>query len=671
MKPIIKIFLIFIFVSTTVFCQTNEKIELEKISFQGNDFISSGDLIKAIYSQETPWWFWKFLNSFTNLGAEPVYFDSTLIQSDIEALKGYYIANGFFRAAFDANYQIDSVEKTASLVYNINEGPASNFGKISFSGLEKIPNEIKTSINSKLTLDTLKRYTQVLIQENIDHILVVLENNGYMLAGFDSTLIIKDTLNNKADVTVFFQTGNSFIIDSLRIETSGEGSQYVEKELLRDIVGLKKYDTYNIDRIRQSQVRLYRTGLFSSVFINPVVSDTFGNFVPIHINGTIGLLNEFAPEIVLNNQQNSFNAGLGGIFTRKNFLGNARKLSFTGQFGLSDFFRANFYRLPNKFFSNDTTVVGYIEAKIRLEQPYIFSRPIFGILDAYGATKKDLNLFTYTLGGKLSFEFELPSYTFINFLTAYYNLEYIREVYSSTLHNLQLRQTLSILGAELKSSKTDNPLFPTKGYNLSLLFEDANVIPYLLAKISNRNFVDALFYKIQISSAFYLATTQRKFAVLGLKFKTGYIHPYGGSEYTMPSARRFFVGGSNSVRGWKARTLNPSYIISTRQNGSGSTHFIEGGKFMIENSVEYRYRFFEDFGAAFFLDYGNAWENPKVFRFDEVALAIGTGLRYYTAIAPFRIDFGFKVYDPNNRRSFFKKSFWDQMEFHFGIGEAF
>jgi outer membrane protein insertion porin family len=87
--------------------------------------------------------------------------------------------------------------------------------------------------------------------------------------------------------------------------------------------------------------------------------------------------------------------------------------------------------------------------------------------------------------------------------------------------------------------------------------------------------------------------------------------------------------------------------------------------------MEYRYRFFQSFGLVGFFDYGNTWLNPKDFNFKEIALAAGIGFRYYTQVAPFRLDFGFKLYDPNDKAFIFGKQLWDNFEFHFGIGEAF
>ncbi|MBT8385912.1 MAG: BamA/TamA family outer membrane protein, partial [Ignavibacteria bacterium] len=100
-----------------------------------------------------------------------------------------------------------------------------------------------------------------------------------------------------------------------------------------------------------------------------------------------------------------------------------------------------------------------------------------------------------------------------------------------------------------------------------------------------------------------------------------------------------------------------------------------GGFFLLEGSFETRDHIFEKVGAALFVDFGNVWNNYSEFRFDELAIAAGFGFRYYSDFAPIRIDFGFKAYDPNDRRSFFTRlkhnKFLDNFEFHFGIGESF
>ncbi|MDP2037202.1 MAG: BamA/TamA family outer membrane protein, partial [Ignavibacteria bacterium] len=71
-------------------------------------------------------------------------------------------------------------------------------------------------------------------------------------------------------------------------------------------------------------------------------------------------------------------------------------------------------------------------------------------------------------------------------------------------------------------------------------------------------------------------------------------------------------------------------------------------------------------------DYGNTWNNYSEFRFDQIAVAVGFGFRFYSEFIPFRVDFGLKAYDPANKRSMFTKKFYKEvLQIHIGIGEAF
>jgi len=73
-----------------------QKYELQSISFEGNSEFSNSRLKDVIVSKESPMWFWKFLNSFSGLGAEAIIFDSSKIPFDLAALKEYHRNNGFF-----------------------------------------------------------------------------------------------------------------------------------------------------------------------------------------------------------------------------------------------------------------------------------------------------------------------------------------------------------------------------------------------------------------------------------------------------------------------------------------------------------------------------------------------------------------------------------------------
>lgn len=649
-------------------------MELSSIDFGGNSSYSSSMLRDVISSKETPGWFWKFLNSISSsIGKEAVYFDSLTLRDDITALKDFYNTNGFFKANFSYSFKIDTLQKTAAVTFQIIEQQPSTFSEIKLIGLEALPKDLTEAIFKDFNISKKEQYSQFLLKSNIDAIIYNLNTSGYMLAAFDSSVIEKDTIKNLANVDVYFKLRLRYKISEVQIEKKGEGSDFVETELLKDLVGIKQDEFYNSEKIRQSQVRLYRTGLFNYVQVIPVTEDTSGHFVPLKVVGSIGKMNELAPELIMNNQQNTFNLGLGATFIRKNFLGRARKLTLTSAFGVQDLWQINFGKVIKAFTLKDTSLSGYFDSRLKIEQPYVFNKPIFGAVEGYFTIRKDAVSNKRNYGGKLSFEFELPAHTFINFLSSYYNIEIADEIFFLTNRELTRSQTLSILGLDLRSIKTLNPLFPADGYNLSVVLEEANSVPYLISRITNKTYSTPLYYKTQITFAKYLATNKKETSVLGLKLKTGYLRAYRGNELDVPTTKKFFAGGSNSIRGWRARELTPKLEVPVLNEATNKleTVILEGGSFLLEGSTEYRHKLTESIGVAAFVDFGNSWSNVKKSRISELAIASGFGFRYYTMIAPFRIDFGFKTYDPNSDRRIFKRKFFDLMEFHFGIGEAF
>ena len=165
---------------------------------------------------------------------------------------------------------------------------------------------------------------------------------------------------------------------------------------------------------------------------------------------------------------------------------------------------------------------------------------------------------------------------------------------------------------------------------------------------------------------------ENNFTVFGIKAKTGYIQMIKGGQELISPSQTFFAGGSNSVRGWRARELLPSDpILYIGDPGLSNDLRIRGGTFLIEGSFEYRRKFDPSWGYTLFLDYGNTWNGYKGIQFNQIAVAIGFGTRYYSPFAPFRIDFGWKLWDPQSQVSLFDRPFWGALEFHFGIGEAF
>jgi outer membrane protein insertion porin family len=695
----INLFLIIVLLtSLSIFGQSNPKrFELTSLEFQGNESISSSKLESVVASQESPNWLIKGINAVSSYGTGPIYFDSLLIDTDINNLQDYYKSNGFFETSITYNYTLDTADREAELTYIIEEDDPVYFRNFKLKNLEKIPELFQRNINDLITIDQSERYSDQLVQENLNNTLNYLRDHGYMLASNMPPVINIDTVENIADVTIQFQPGKRYKISDLRVVKRGLGKELVTDELIKNIVGIKPDSYYNYYALQQAQVRLYRTNLFSSATVNGIVQDTTGYHVPLRINTNIERMHELAPELILNNQDNALNVGVGLSFTKKNFLGDARKItlgtSITAQ---------NITDLLQNVSVHDTSILGNADARIAMEQPFLFGRTINTRLEAYTTLQKrraEYNSRVY--GTKLTLDFELPRYTWVNSLVTYFNWENsrfifreqyvkdaIKQFYSTRFQfsdqelqeivdtafagigEFDQRHINSILGFDIGVNKTDDLLFPTTGYNLSFTIEDGNSIPYLISEIAGYEEESPAYLK-------FLPIFNDPKSTLGFKLKGGIIQTYKGNKFDIPLNQRFYSGGSNSIRGWNNRELVPEFGANLPQNISledfeailirGVT---PGGFFTLESSIEARNRLIGNIGSALFIDYGNTWNNYEEFRFEDIAVAAGFGFRYYSDFAPIRVDFGFKVYDPEKRRSFFG-DFWEVFEWSLGIGEAF
>lgn len=686
--------LVFLNLGTKLIAQDSNEYELVSVRFQGNNSISTDLLETVISSAESPGWFWQFVNSFTSFGESAIYFDSLLIPNDLQSLKSLYESKGYFENEIRAEYFLNEEEKEAELIYLIKEGHPAVFREVNFYGFDFLPDYQQTDIFSRINIDTTEIFTNEEVIRNINDILVYLRDRGYVFAESESPIVYVDTLNNRADVEINFSTGKSYNISEVRVNKTGDGKDNVEDELISEIVAIDSGDVYSYIKMRRGQIRLYRTNLFTSALVTAVTSDTVGSTIPIGINTDIGRIHELSPEILLNDEDNTFNFGFALGFTKKNFLGSARKISLnlsTAAQNINDF-------VSNPSI-NDTSLFGYADARIIMEQPFVFGLPIETKLETYYTLQKrkaEFNAILY--GGKLSFNFELPPYTYFNTFNTFFNLEnsrykfhesYIRNIMNSTLIDTSQmdinipdvsENTSAVLGVVLGANKTNDFLFPSEGYNFSLTLEDGNALGYGLSKLFGITFNNPLYYRAIVSYSYYIPLTQNRKTVLAAKIKSGYIKTYRGNQYDIPLNQRFYVGGSNSVRGWNTRELVPqkSGIVLPENPTSDEIEaillrgIIPGGFFMIEGSVEARTRLIGPLGSAFFIDYGNSWNSYHDVVPNGIAVAIGFGLRYYSDIVPIRIDFGLKLYDPSDRRSMFNKHFFEEIfQFHLGIGEAY
>nr|WP_306454584.1 BamA/TamA family outer membrane protein [Flavobacterium agri] len=175
---------------------------------------------------------------------------------------------------------------------------------------------------------------------------------------------------------------------------------------------------------------------------------------------------------------------------------------------------------------------------------------------------------------------------------------------------------------------------------------------------------------------------------LASRIIAGYGYAYGNS-YELPFVKQFFIGGTNSIRAFRARSIGPgSYDTTVNED-----EFLpdQSGDIKLELNTEIRQKLFSIVHGAAFVDAGNIWlrqKNPEKpgaefsSKFlDELAVGTGIGLRFDLSFLILRTDLAFplrKPYLPEGQRWVidqidFGSSNWrkENLVFNLAIGYPF
>jgi len=149
------------------------------------------------------------------------------------------------------------------------------------------------------------------------------------------------------------------------------------------------------------------------------------------------------------------------------------------------------------------------------------------------------------------------------------------------------------------------------------------------------------------------------------RFTTGVGIPLNNSD-VIPYIKQFYVGGTNSLRSFIARSVGPGSEVPP-----GGYNDLTGD-IRLEGNLEYRFTISGKLKGALFTDAGNIWlykedaSRPNGnFRFDtfldEIAVSSGWGLRWDFTFLVARLDFAYTVrtpYLPKGERWASEFNFW-------------
>lgn len=161
----------------------------------------------------------------------------------------------------------------------------------------------------------------------------------------------------------------------------------------------------------------------------------------------------------------------------------------------------------------------------------------------------------------------------------------------------------------------------------------------------------AHYLKISPELRYYFTVNEK--SSLAYRFYGGYGSPQANTPQALPFEKAYFIGGSNSVRAWRARTLGPGTYLDE----SFQRRFDRIGDFQLEGNFEYRFDLFDFIEGALFADGGNIWlshqQNSRPGGqftsefYKGLALGTGFGLRIDLDFFLVRFDLAMQTHDPS------------------------
>ena len=171
-------------------------------------------------------------------------------------------------------------------------------------------------------------------------------------------------------------------------------------------------------------------------------------------------------------------------------------------------------------------------------------------------------------------------------------------------------------------------------------------------EVTIRDVPFAQYIKFELDGRFYrkvgLYSTWANRAIVGVGI------PYGNSVQ-LPFIKQFFIGGNNSLRGFRSRSVGPGTY-----RFPDSLDFLpdETGDLKLELNTEFRFRINGPLYGAFFLDAGNIWlmsDSTYTHKpggkftskfLNQLAVDAGVGFRFDITLFVIRLDIAFPLREP-------------------------
>ena len=255
--------------------------------------------------------------------------------------------------------------------------------------------------------------------------------------------------------------------------------------------------------------------------------------------------------------------------------------------------------------------------------PEMFREDVDLFFDASGLRREEISFIREEYGGGIGARrFFRPIDTDVS---VRYNYQFLTALDNQATTPGVQRTRVGAIVLDLRHDRRDNPLLPTRGYNLLGNVE--------LASASLGGEVD--YQRLELAGSYHANLVGGLYLHLGLRH--GAALQLGGANGEFPFTKRFFPGGENSVRGYQQGEASPRDV-----NGN-----LLGAETYLLGNVELEQFLTPSLSLVGFVDGVGFAEHLRDYPANEAVYSAGGGIRWKSIVGPVRLEYGYNL----NRRT--------------------
>ena len=603
------------------------------------------------------------------------YLDHKELQRDVLRVRIFYWKRGYREAEVDTAV-VPRGKNKVGVTFFIKEGPPTIVSSLAVN--QATPLLSQREINRRVVLGTNAPLNLIRLDSSRVFLQASLFDLGYADAEVDTAVAI-DSATRMAAVTFTLNPKYKTTVEDIVVTGNDDVSERTIRKSLTFHIG----DLFRRSEMLRSQRALYESNLFRRAAIEP--RPPIDIATPDSAKVIVVTVQESPPrEARLSAGFNTVDfAQVEGRFTHYNFIGGARRLDVQAAVG-NLFARALNGRgiFHNASVPQTSALSRYFvptyNASIDLSQPWFGSphnqlslslfthrrsAPGIYVDRGYGTSLTFTRDVADRAPASANYRFEISK---VDAGDVYFCINY-GVCDQPTLEALRGNQKLSPFTITSTIDRTNDPFAPNRGYRANGSIEHASAFTVSDFRYNRASADGAAFYQV------------RRRGVIGAHARIGWVSPLGSADQALGVAgtvggnvlhprKRFYAGGSHSVRGFGENQLGPRVLtvpignlqrndslnvactsgtdVTTCNPGVLKDRDFEprplGGNFVIEGSVEARFPLWRDLFGAAFVDGGLVRQksNPDLPR-RRAAVTPGFGFRYRSPVGPIRADIGF------------------------------